>query len=255
LQQWTDVLFLHFPVAEEELRPHVPADVEVDTYHGQAWLGYVFFRLYLRPAWLPFVPGFSSLVEMNVRTYVRRRGQSGICFLRMYADNRLAIWASRWLTPLCYEPAKMVDERLRDGARRIECRPRDGSVGVLRAKLSVVGDARPVRDRSLAAWLLERYRLFVGQRSGGLAVAEVEHERWEAAEASVVEIEDRISAALGFAVEAEECVGHFSPGVEARFRAFGGVPIGGVWDGGPALAGASWSHPTRVHVAGRRGGR
>jgi uncharacterized protein len=249
LQRWTDALFLHFPVAAEQLRPHVPSEVEIDTFAGQAWLSYVFFRLKLRPAWLPFVPGLSSLVELNVRTYVRRRGQAGICFLRMYADNRLAIWASRWLTPLCYEPAAMIEERLPDSStRRISCRPLDGAAGVLAVTFSVTGAPQPVQEESLDAWLLERYRLFVRKRDGGLSVAEVKHKPWEAAAVEVCNIEDRMSGSLRLAVDAGARVGHFSPGVVARFGAFRGVQLGEA-----AMVGTA--HPTTVHAALHCGGR
>ena len=102
-QRWMDVLFLHFAVDQRQLAQRLPEKLALDLFAGQAWLSYIFFRLQLRPAWLPLMPGFSSLLELNVRTYVRYRGQSGIYFLRMYADNPLAIAASRWLTPLRYQ--------------------------------------------------------------------------------------------------------------------------------------------------------
>src|SRR4029079_567835 len=123
LQRWTDVLFLHFAVAADELGPHLPPQLEIDTFDRTAWLSFIFFRLKLRPAGLPFLPGFSSLLEMNVRTYVRHRDQPGIYFLRMYADNRLAIHAAKMLTPLCYEHATMIDRPLPDGQRHVECSP------------------------------------------------------------------------------------------------------------------------------------
>src|SRR6185369_14090379 len=125
LQHWTDVLFLHFPLPERQLRPLVPGSIAIDTYGGSAWLSYIFFRLNLRPAWLPNIPGFSSLCELNVRTYVRHRDQPGIYFLRMYADNALAIAASRFLTPLRYEPAAMSCTNGSNGSRRIVCQPRN----------------------------------------------------------------------------------------------------------------------------------
>src|SRR5262245_29609107 len=106
IQEWADVLFLHFPVSAAEVQRLLPRGIEVDKFDGRAWIGYIFFRLRVRPAWLPIVPGFSSLLELNIRTYVRCAGQAGIYFLRMYADNHLAIAAARLLTPLCYEPAR-----------------------------------------------------------------------------------------------------------------------------------------------------
>src|SRR4029079_4764947 len=78
LQQWTASLFLHFAVRPDELAPLVPPRLEIDTLSGQAWLSFVIFRLKLRPAGLPLLPVLSSLVEMNVRTYVRHRGHPGV---------------------------------------------------------------------------------------------------------------------------------------------------------------------------------
>src|SRR5262245_7888988 len=98
-QRWLDCLFLHFPAPPAAVARVVPPRLEVETFGGSAWISYVLFRLKLRPAWLPFVPGFSALLELNIRTYVRHRGQSGICFLRVLAENRLAIAAARLLTP------------------------------------------------------------------------------------------------------------------------------------------------------------
>jgi uncharacterized protein YqjF (DUF2071 family) len=183
LQRWTDVLFLHFPVPESELRPHVPRRLEIDTFHGQAWISYVFFRLDLRPAWLPSLPGFSSLLELNVRTYVRYRGQAGIYFVRMYADNRLAISASRLLTPLCYEWAKMGAKRREDGTCELFCQPAK-SVGALCVEFDAdLSRLAAAAEDSLEAWLLERYRLFVAQgdeQSSGerMVATTVEHSPW-----------------------------------------------------------------------------
>jgi len=89
---------------------------------------------------------------------------------------------------------------------------------------------------SFDAWLLERYRLFVGERGGGLSAAEVEHEPWEAAAVEVADIEDRMSGSLGFAVDSGARVGHFSPGVVARFGVFRGVGAIEAADRGPARA-------------------
>jgi uncharacterized protein YqjF (DUF2071 family) len=116
-QRWLDCLFLHFPVPAAVLERLVPPRVQVETFGGSAWVSYVLFRLKLRPAWLPPVPGLSALVELNIRTYVRHRGQSGICFLRILADNRLAIAAARLLTPLPYTHA-----RLDYGSQQVFCR-------------------------------------------------------------------------------------------------------------------------------------
>jgi hypothetical protein len=220
LQYWTDVLFLHFPVASSELTSHLPRRLEIDAFDGQAWLSYVFFRLKLRPSWLPFVPRVSSLVELNVRTYVRHRGQSGIFFLRMYADNHWAIRAARLLTPLCYEPAAMIDTQLEGGARHIECRPVGSETGALAVNYASPGKPTEALPNSLDAWLLERYRLFVGNRDGSLSAADVDHPPWRAAPVELTALDHSLGQSLSFRFDTEPAAAHYSPGVAARFNAF-----------------------------------
>ena len=43
--QWTELAFLHWPVAKESLQRLLPAGVEVETHSGDAWLGIVPFRM------------------------------------------------------------------------------------------------------------------------------------------------------------------------------------------------------------------
>jgi uncharacterized protein len=220
LQQWTDVVFLHFAVRAEELGPLVPLRVEIDTFEGQAWLSFVFFRLKLRLAGLPFIPVLSSLLEMNVRTYVRHRGQAGICFLKMYADNRLAIHAARLLTPLCYEPATMLDRRRSEFQRHVECRPTGNRRDWLSLDFTMEGRAEEARPGSLEFWLLERYRLFVGGRDGRVVAADVEHTPWRASSIKRLTVNHGFDAALGLTLDKCPELGHFSAGVAARFNTF-----------------------------------
>ena len=58
LQEWLDVLFLHFPATPAKVQRLLPRGLVVDTSGGQAWISYVFFQLKLRPAWFPRLPRF-----------------------------------------------------------------------------------------------------------------------------------------------------------------------------------------------------
>src|SRR5262245_44775861 len=218
-QHWTDVLFLHFPVPRSELEPLLPPSLTPDEFADQAWISFVFFRLIVRPAGLPAIPGFSSLLELNVRTYVRHRDQPGIYFLRMYADNWLAIGASRLLTPLCYERAAMTDRTLPGGIRHIECRPRRPEAGALAGDCFNTGPLQEPARGSLDWWLLERYRLFVVQNDGRLLAANVEHPQWQAAPVDFVPDQIDLGRDLGLSLRTPTAA-HWSPGVAARFNAF-----------------------------------
>src|SRR5438105_9671831 len=91
-QQWHDLLFAHWPVALDGLRPIVPSPLEIDTYHGQAWLGVIAFKLSgIRLRGTPPVPGISAFPEVNLRTYVHLNGKPGVLFLSLHCPNRIAM--------------------------------------------------------------------------------------------------------------------------------------------------------------------
>jgi hypothetical protein len=72
-QTWVDLLFAHWRVPEEALRPLVPPEMPLDTHDGAAWLGVTPFcvrGLRLRGT-LP-APLASAFPELNVRTYVNQ---------------------------------------------------------------------------------------------------------------------------------------------------------------------------------------
>jgi uncharacterized protein len=219
LQQWTAALFLHFVVRPDDLQRLLPPRLEIDTFGRQAWLSLVFFRLKLRPAGLPFIPVLSSLRELNLRTYVRHRGQQGIYFLRMYADNRLAIRAARWLTPLCYEPATMVDCEL-PGLRRVECHATEDRRGSLSIEFTHAASEHELSPASLGFWLLERYRLFVERSDGALLAADVEHPPWRASSLETLAIKHTFAESLSVLMDQRPAAAHFSGGVSARFNDF-----------------------------------
>ena len=78
-QGWHDLLFAHWAVPVEVLRPLIPRALEIDTFGGQAWLGVVPFRMSgVRMRGTPAIPGFSRVPGLHVRTYVVRDGKPGV---------------------------------------------------------------------------------------------------------------------------------------------------------------------------------
>ena len=218
-QRWSDVLFVHYPAAVAELEPQLPPGIELDLLDGRPWISFVFFRLHVRPAWLPAVPGLSSLLELNLRTYVRCSGQSGIYFLSMHANNRLAIGVARLLTPLNYQSARMSYESDRDGWRVAKCSSQTNSEARFSVRFRTAGLPQPAIAGSLAAWLAERYRLFVGSKGGDVIAADVEHPPWDISPVTAEVKDDSLAAARGLSLEAN-AIAHYSAGVIARFGSF-----------------------------------
>ena len=246
-QHWSDVLFLHFPAAVPELVRLIPPHVQVDTFAGQAWISFVLFRLKVRPAWLPPVPGLSSLVELNLRTYVRHGDQPGICFLRMYADNRWAIRAANLLTPLHYERARFSYGSSAGCWLQAECQATDDPGRRLALRFQSFGPIAAAEPGSLDAWLLERYRLFVSRQDGGVIAADVNHLPWQTADAAAIVTENTIANELPLSLARTPAAIHYSPGLAARFQEFRLVAA--------PRSFSFFAVPPPARVAGRCGGR
>jgi uncharacterized protein YqjF (DUF2071 family) len=218
-QHWRDLLFLHWHVPVAAVHPHIPAPLEVATHDGAAWVSLVLFRLRVRPRWLPFLPGVSALVEVNLRTYVRYRAQEGIWFLSVHADNRWAIRLGRLLSPLPYAHAAMHYERRGDQFHFQAWQgPTSAPASAFTFRPAVEGSA--AREHSLDEWLLERYRLFARGRRGALVQAEVAHPPWVLHGAALSVTANHFGRACGLDLSRAPQRAHFSPGVLARFGAF-----------------------------------
>ena len=132
-QRWRDLLFLHWPVPRDVIRPLLPNGLEIDSLAGQAYVSLIPFVIAeSRPARVPRALA-ARFLETNLRTYVRAPdGEPGIYFFSLEASSLLAVAAARLLYGLPYFPAAMSMRR--DESRR--------SIGA-----AVVDDQDFVRDR------------------------------------------------------------------------------------------------------------
>ena len=104
-QRWSRLGFLHWPVAPNAVRSHVPGSLDLDLFEGAAWVTVVAFTVSrMRPTLLPPVPRLSNAHQINVRTYVHRDGVPGLWFLSLDANNPLAVWAARIAYQLPFFP-------------------------------------------------------------------------------------------------------------------------------------------------------
>lgn len=110
---WHDLLFAHWRVDPDALRPFIPSPLELDLRDGEAWIGVVPFRMTdVAPRCVPAIPGQSAFPELNVRTYVSYDGKPGVWFFSLDATNRLAVRAARRFFHLPYMDARMSIEAL-----------------------------------------------------------------------------------------------------------------------------------------------
>jgi uncharacterized protein YqjF (DUF2071 family) len=177
-QTWQRLLFCHWRVPRDELRPLVPDDLELDTFDGACWLGITPFCLSgLRLRGTFPVPRLSRFPEMNVRTYVTAGGKAGIWFFSLDARSRVAVELARRLYRLPYHHARM-SMRTHDG--RVEyssARSSPETPRVFNATYEPFGEELQAPPGSLEHFLAERYCLYAAERSR-LFRAEIHHPPW-----------------------------------------------------------------------------
>lgn len=176
-QSWQDLLFAHWRLPPERLRPLVPEPLELDVRDGHAWVGIIPFVIReCRFRGLPVVPILSGFPELNLRTYVRAAGKPGIWFFSLDAGSRAAVVGARLRYRLPYRSARMsISEEGGEIRYRSE---REGGVARFRATYAPVGHVREPDPGTLEHFLTERYALFTVLRDGGVLEAEIHHRPW-----------------------------------------------------------------------------
>ena len=201
-QTWHDLLFAHWAIPGEVVRPLVPQPLALDQRDEGHWLGVTPFRLGgLHARGLPPLPWFSRFPELNVRTYVRYGGRPGIYFFSLDAARRLAVVAARRAYRLPYFHARMAARRrgttVAYESTRIDS---SGPRAELRASYGPSGRRLPIDDCSLDRWLTERYCLYVVDGRGRVLRGEIHHAPWPLQPAHATIERNTMAAALGIAL-------------------------------------------------------
>lgn len=179
-QSWQKILFLHWRLAPELLRPHLPPSLSLDTFDGEAWISVTPFLVRnLRPLFLPALPFLSDFHEVNVRTYVHAKGVPGVWFFSLDASSFLAVLGARVAYLLPYHHARMdlreEEDRILFSSSRTGSNEQRAELEVGWRKGGTIGEAAP---DSLAFFLVERYCLYAADRGGRLYRARIHHPPW-----------------------------------------------------------------------------
>jgi uncharacterized protein len=209
-QSWDDLLFVHWRAASDSLRALLPVGLELDLFHGAAWVGVTPFRVSgLRLRGLPPFPFVSSFLELNARTYVTAGGKPGIWFFSLDAASELAVEVARRVYRLPYYRAEMRAQ-WEDGWLRYESRRRDsrGEPATFLGRYQGIGGKIDSGSSSLAHFLTERYCLYATE-DGRLKRAEIHHRPWPLQPAEAV-IEETTILPTGIELLADDPLLHYS---------------------------------------------
>jgi uncharacterized protein YqjF (DUF2071 family) len=202
---WHDLLFAHWRVPVQVLRPLVPSGLEIDTFDGSAWIAVVPFRMSgVRARGTPAVPGPGAFPELNVRTYVRHGTKPGVWFFSLDAASRLAVRGARLTFHLPYFDADMrCDAAGDDIAYRSRRTHRGAPAAEFAARYGPAGPEFRSAPGSLEAWLTERYCLYAAKKGGTLLRGEIHHATWPLQPARASIDANTMTAAAGVPLPAD----------------------------------------------------
>ena len=215
-QRWRSLLFLHWPVRVEALRPLVPPGLAVDTYDGIAYIGLTPFLMRgVRPALAPEALAL-DFPETNVRTYVHVDGRDpGVYFFSLDAASRLAVVAARAGFGLPYYHARMRLAR-RDGVIEYASRRLSGTRPRLAVRYEPGEHLGASPPGTLEHFLIERYLLHV-ERWGRLWCGQVHHAPYPVQRARLLDLQDELVAAAGLPQSADPPpLVHYAAGVDVE---------------------------------------
>lgn len=225
-QSWLDLLFAHWPIALEDLRPLVPACLDLDSFDGQGYVGLVPFRMLgVRPRGLPALPWLSAFPELNLRTYVRGAAgpegeKPGVFFFSLDAGNPVAVAIARAVFHLPYFRAAMSCDPEGDGNIRYSSRRTHpgAAVGELQALYGPTGPVYLAEPGTLEHWLTERYCLYAvspfdgSPRQSGQRVfrSEIHHDPWPLQPAFADLAENTVAPSMGVPLSGPPHLLHFA---------------------------------------------
>ncbi|MGH7852535.1 MAG: YqjF family protein [Candidatus Binatia bacterium] len=172
--RWHELLFLHWPVSPQILRPLIPGELEIDTYDGSAWIGVVPFHM--TRVRLRFMPGL-AFAELNVRTYVKFRGKTGVWFFSLDAASKLAVRAARFLGLPYFDARMRVEPSEKTVVYRSVRIHRQASPAEFDAVYEPTGPVYYSSPGSLDRWLTARYCLYAAHRKQ-VVYGEIDHPPW-----------------------------------------------------------------------------
>ena len=152
-QEWNNAIFLHFKVDLEELKKHVPKELEIDLFQGESWVSVVAFTMEkIRPKNIPAFSPISNFHEINIRTYVKKNNKTGVYFLSIEGGTKLSCKIAKYISDLPYRYSLI--ERSSKHYSSINLKFKDE----LCFKFEI---GKQIEKKSeLDNWLTERYALF-----------------------------------------------------------------------------------------------
>lgn len=180
-QSWQNLLFAHWALPIDRVRPFIPSPLELDTFDGMAYIGVVPFLMnHVHGRFIPPIPTTHCFPELNVRTYVTYQDKPGVWFFSLDADSPLAVRVARVAFHLPYFDADMSIIHHRNNWIQYDSRRthRGATSADFIARYRPTSDVYLSEAGSLDEWLTERYCLYSMDAQKNVYRGEILHEKW-----------------------------------------------------------------------------
>jgi uncharacterized protein YqjF (DUF2071 family) len=213
-QKWHDLLFAHWPLSPDNIRPLVPQELELDLREGAVWVAVApFWMSGIRARLVPPLPFLNKFCELNVRTYVRYRGVPGVYFFSLDAASLLAVLGARGTYKLPYFHAAMLVRSSGESFEYSSSRLQQPRPANFHARYRPTSPPR-VRDKnSIEVFLTERYCLYTVDK-GHVFRAYIHHLPWQLQDAEAEFDVNTMAQVSGIELPGTKPLLHFSRNLE-----------------------------------------
>ena len=215
-QEWRDLTFMHWEVDIVKLQAHLPAELEVDTYGGKAYVGIVpFVMRNVRPTWFFSTPFVSTFPEFNIRTYVTKDGIPGVYFLTLEAKSMVTCSYAPKAYGLPYRYAKGKVSKQGNNVKWNSSR-NNGKFNLI-GNTEITGKQTQAKPGTLEEFLFERYSLYTN-KNGRVMRGYTHHKKWDFQDAEVTVTENSLTESFDLGIKnlLQPDFVHFSSGVRVR---------------------------------------
>jgi uncharacterized protein YqjF (DUF2071 family) len=215
-QNWGKLLFMHWRIDEELLRPLIPERLKIDTFDGDAWIAVVPFTMWdVRASFTPPIPWLSDFHELNVRTYVHYDGVPGVWFLSLDANSSVAVLGARTVFNLPYFNAR-INLKREGGTIDYSSARTDKPPAEYRATWTIGEKLGQSDPDSLDFFLTERYCLY-SARGHKLNRLRIHHRPWVLFAATAQSYGSTMIESHGLPTPAGEPLLHYAEELEVDF--------------------------------------
>ena len=177
--EWSNLILFNYSVEDTCLKPYLPADCELDYFENSAFVSLVAFQFLNTKVFGLKWPGFTHFTEVNLRFYVRFKGQRAVCFIREYVPSHIIAGLARLIYNEPYKRASISNtiDKTREQVS-VSYQLTSGGASML---LNVTAKNSPyLPPPTSMEHFFKEHELGVGRsRTGKTLVYTVEHPHWQ----------------------------------------------------------------------------